>query len=492
MKPRHLLPFLFILLLSCTSEDILTRENGGDETLTIAFAEPISSYSPLSYEANNRNYLVNIYEPLVRFDATFNYESSLAVSWGRLSDTVWDFRLRRDVLFHDGSSFDADDVLYSLQLAREYEGSEIESLLSTIASIEKTDAHRIQITTAQPDPLLLNKLSFVSMVPSAYENFDLPNGTGPYRAAQFVNDALVLERFDEYWGPLAYFRTLQLQSIPSPEERISALLEARIDLLADVPPQGVEELEEAGFIVEDYPSLESSFLMLNQAGAFADADLRSAVWLALDTDYAELLGGAYLTPSTQFAATGITGYDALHEPRTRDLDEAKIHRSHLPERVTLTLDLPQGLEALGEELRSDLAEIDIEVTVNVIPVGDYEEVILSGVSDFYFFGWKYDLADAEDFFSSTIHTPIAPYGAFNAFGYSNLEIDAQIEDLATVFDPQERSTLLTQITTQVLEDQVVLPLFESRILYALADELYYDFRLDGLIWASEIVENVVE
>lgn len=492
MKPRHLLPFLFIFLLSCTPQDVLTDSRSTGDELVIAFAEPISSYSPLSYESKNRNYLVNIYEPLVRFDATFNYESSLAVSWGRLSETVWDFHLREDVLFHDGTSFDADDVLYSIQLAREYEGSELDALLSTIISVEKKDSNRIQITTANPDPLLLNKLSYVLMVPSAYENFNIPNGTGPYRAVQFVDDALVLERFDAYWGPVAYFENVKLKSIASPEERIEALLSGEVDVLGDVPPQGVESLRAEGIRVEDYPSLENSFLILNLNGPFSDPNLRRAVWWALGTDYAEQLGGDYLFSSSQVAATGITGYNALQESRQQDLDEARLARALLPETILLTLDIPEGLEALGEEIVEDLALIDITVTVNTIAGDDYEEFVKNGLSDFYFFGWKYDLADSEDFFSSVIHTPVGTYGEFNFFAYSNPSLDARIEDLATVFDPGERGAQLSELSVQLAADQVVLPLFESQTLYGLSDELYYDFRLDGLIWASEIIENVVE
>lgn len=492
MKPRHLLPLLFLFLISCVPQGILTESSATGKEVTIAFAEPISSYSPLSYEAKNRNYLVNIYEPLVRFDATFNYESSLAVSWGRLSETVWDFRLRKDVFFHDGSAFEADDVLYSLQMAREYEGSELSALLGTIISVEKTEDYRIKITTESPDPLLLNKLSYVLMMPSSYENFDIPNGTGAYRVMQLLDDVLVLERFNEYWGPLAYFETVKLRSISSPEERIATFLDGTVDVLGNVPPQGIETLRAQGFKVEDYPSLENSFLVMNLRGHFANANLRKAVWAALSTDYAEYLGGGYLISSSQVAATGITGYNASQEPRRQNLEEAKLARALLPETLTLTLDIPEGLEILGEKIAEDLALINIELKINAIPGNDYEKLIKSGFSDFYFFGWKYDLADSEDFFSSVVHTPVGTYGEFNFFAYSNLELDASIESLSTVFDANERSAKLSALSSKLAEDQVILPLFESQILYGLSNELYYDFRLDGLIWASEIIENVLE
>lgn len=492
MKLPRLLLALALLLASCTPQDGLVDGSNEGESVTIAYAEPISSYSPLSYEAKNRKYLTNIYEPLVRYDSTFNFESGLAVSWGRLDDKTWDFKLRQDVFFHDGTSFDADDVLYSLELARQDEKSELGSLLSTILNVRKTEDHRIEIETSRPDPLLLNKLTYVYMLPSGYENFDLPVGTGPYRTAQFVEDTLVLERFDEYWGPVAYFKEARLRYIADPEERLLAMLSGEVDVLANVPPQSVVDLEAAGIEVQDFPSLEVSFLMLNQKGPFADANLRAAVWNALGTDYVDQFGGGYLMKTSQFAATGIMGYDPQLESRIKDLDAAQSYRNLLADEVSLTLDIPQGLEVLGEAIQEDLAEIDITVTVNAIEPADYEEVIMAGFSDFYFFGWKYDLADSEDFFASIVHTPTETYGEFNAFGYSNLEMDAKIEEASTVFAPDQRRLLLRELSTQLFADQAVMPLFEAQVLYALSTELYYDFRLDGQIWASEIVENVVK
>ncbi len=490
MKSPRLLLVLALLLASCTPQDVSVSDKS--ESVTIAYAEPISSYSPLSYEAKNRKYLTNIYEPLVRYDATFNYETGLAVSWGRLDDNTWDFRLREDVVFHDGSSFDADDVLYSLQIAREQTGSELGALLSTISSIEKTAENRFTVTTLRPDPLLLNKLTYVYMVPSDYTNFDLPTGTGPYRVSQFVDDTLVLERFDDYWGPVAYFKEARLKYIPEPAERLNAMLKGEVDVLANVPPQFVPDLDTAGIPVKDFPSLELSFLMLNQDALFADENLRQAVWYALSNDYVDQFGGGYLLESSQYAARGITGYDPEIAAREKNLDTAKEFRALYSGDVNVNLDVPEGLEVLGLAIKDDLAAIDMKVTVTTTPSADYEDTILLGLSDMYFFGWKYDLADSEDFFDAVVHTPTETYGAFNGFGYSNAELDTMIEEASTLLDVTERRDLLNQISSLLLADKTVIPLFESQVLYALSPNHYYDFRLDGQIWASEIVENVVK
>ncbi|QQR55160.1 hypothetical protein IPG41_01140 [Candidatus Peregrinibacteria bacterium] len=175
------------------------------DTLSIAYAEPLLDYSPLRYNSADRKYLGNIYEPLLRFDGSFNMESALAVSWGRLDEYTWDFQLRQGVQFHTGETFDADDALYSLSLAKAQGDSELGALLSTLSEVQKTGDYRFTLRTTQPDPLLLNKLSYVYMLPEGYVDFKLPIGTGPYRVSAFSQNTLTLERFESYWGPLAFF-----------------------------------------------------------------------------------------------------------------------------------------------------------------------------------------------------------------------------------------------------------------------------------------------
>ena len=88
------LSLVFSLLLSSCSTG---RGFAGGEKISIAYAEPISGFSPTTYDSNNKKYISNIYETLVHYDKTFNYETGLATSWGRYDDLTWEFRLREGV-----------------------------------------------------------------------------------------------------------------------------------------------------------------------------------------------------------------------------------------------------------------------------------------------------------------------------------------------------------------------------------------------------------
>ncbi len=496
MKISRLLNLVLIILLlpACSFGDLLGDFMGSEsqvlsgDRVVIAYAEAPSTYSPLSYDSVNRKYLANIYEPLVRYDKTFNFKTGLAVSWGRLDDLTWNFRLREGVVFHDGSEFDADDVVYSLEMAMDDSESGLTSLLGSIESVEVVEDNRIQIVTSEPDPLLLHRLTNVYMLSEDYDDFNSPLGTGSYVLTALEEGDMTLGRFDSYWGDTPFFEEVVLRYIPDAEDRMAAVTDGSVQFLANVPPQNVFDLGEYRMRLAEVPSLEVSFLMLNEGGVFADENLKKAVWYAISMDYASVLGGGYLKQAHQYAATGIYGFSPNFVRREQNLVVAAEYMELYAGEKKVTLDLPTGLEALGDEVVADLAEIGVEVEVNILEGAELEEKILAGESDFYFFGWKYDLADSSDFFVSVAHSE----GEFNGISYENQIVDSMIEQVITVLDESERQLMLAKLADTLAADQVIMPLFEAKSLYGLGEGVRWDIRLDGQILASEIVGNVVE
>ncbi len=483
MKFFRILLLFTLLLSSCIPQ----QKAQIPEKISIAYAEPLTSFSPLDYSANNRKYLSNIYETLVRYDKTFDYDSSLALSWGRFDDLTWEFRLRPEVIFQDGNSFDAEDVVYSITTAMTDNSSQLKSLLNNIDKIEKVDDYKVRIFTKSPDPLLLNKLVNVYIFQSNYTDFNTPIGTGPYYIKSSESANITLERFDSYWGPSPYYKEAFLTAITDPELRLSAILSNEVQVLANVPPQYVEEMEESGVDVQDFPNLEVSSLMFNFIGIFSDKNLREAVYYALATDYAEEFGSGYLLSTDQFSASGMSGYSRKLTDRNQNVETAIEFRSKYKGEVNVTLDVPTGLEKLAEKVKLDLAAANINVTVLVSNPSYFQNKILAGESDFYFFGWKYDLADVSDFFETVVHSQVGAYGSFNGMSYSDVDVDEYIDQASQLLDVSERQDVLALISKRILEDRIGVPLFESELLYGIRPEVIWDIRLDGQILASEIV-----
>ena len=109
----------------------------------------------------------NIYETLARFDDKLRIEPALAESWQLVSPSVWRFRLRRDVRFHNGEPFGADDVVFSWQRAQS-PGSLVKGNLRDIKDVRRVDAHAVDIETRAPFPLLLNALMNLPIMSRAW------------------------------------------------------------------------------------------------------------------------------------------------------------------------------------------------------------------------------------------------------------------------------------------------------------------------------------
>ena len=106
-----------------------------------------------------------MYDSLLQRDMAGSIIPSLATSWKALEDNpnVWRFTLRKNVNFHDGASFDAEDVVFSLNRAMA-DGSEMKELLSSVKEVRAVDSHTVDLETHGANPLLVNNLANMFMM----------------------------------------------------------------------------------------------------------------------------------------------------------------------------------------------------------------------------------------------------------------------------------------------------------------------------------------
>src|SRR5687768_13349427 len=112
-------------------------------------------------------FLQNIYEPLARRNKSLELEPALAVKWGQMGPTRWFFDLRQGVKFHDGTPFNADDVVFSINRANG-KGSNMLTYFATVKSVEKKGDYRVEIETNVPDPLLASKWAQIYIMSKAW------------------------------------------------------------------------------------------------------------------------------------------------------------------------------------------------------------------------------------------------------------------------------------------------------------------------------------
>lgn len=101
--------------------------------------------------------LAQVYEGLVGRDKNFKLVPALAVSWSQPDAKTWRFKLRSNVKFHDGQSFSADDVVFSVERAL-HPLSQLKSSLQGVAGARKVDNLTVDLAMKEPNPVLLNHL----------------------------------------------------------------------------------------------------------------------------------------------------------------------------------------------------------------------------------------------------------------------------------------------------------------------------------------------
>ena len=178
----------------------------------------IDSFNPLlTYNQQVINILKLIYEPLVSIDKEEKLKPTLATEWAQTSDTTYIIKLRNDVLWHNGSKFTADDVVFTINLLLSEDiSSPYKENTKNILSIEAIDSYSVLITLNEKDELFIYKLLF-PIIPMYYfkdgeilnENKNnIPIGTGAYRyATTNENETIMkLERNNVWWNKEKEFR----------------------------------------------------------------------------------------------------------------------------------------------------------------------------------------------------------------------------------------------------------------------------------------------
>lgn len=455
----------------------------------VVYPDEPASLEPTLADPVTRQRLINIYEPLVKADRDLKMRPALAVSWGLLDQYTWEFRLRPDVVFHDGSIFNADDVIASINRAKEYSGSELKDILASIEEVTKVDDLTLKVKTFKPDPLLLQRLSSVLVIPSENQKQDnfLSVGTASYSFASWnKGENIELERFENYWGKEARFEKVTLIPKINKFERVQMLIDGEANLLAFVPFDAAEFVKQQGFTIASIPSLEVQFLIFNfDSELLADVDARRAVSLAIDTDVLAQALGSYARPVNQFVSNGIFGFNPDIEDHEYDLEKAEIlAKSSDLGGKTLKFHLAKGLDVLGEHVRTQLNEIGMSVIVSYLEPDKLWDSILNSEADLYFLGFKADLGDAGDFFDIVIHED----GSFNVANYFDKVVDELIDASQIEMDPEKRLLALQEIMRLIVSEDVIgVPLFEYETLYAFPDDLEMQPRIDGFLYFDELL-----
>lgn len=497
---------LIILLFSSLSGCISQNENDNvnfltRESLIIGVVELNFGFYPWakSYDTSTMNVNMNIFNALVEPDQIFRLKPKLATSWNNPDNITWRFYLRENVKFHNGYSFTAEDVNYSIEFIKDDEESGLRDLLTNVEEVKIINDFTVDIITDGPCPTILNKLVDIPMLSKRYQEettIEWPIGTGPYMLDKYIEeDRVILEKFDDYWnGPLDV-KNVTFLKIDDEEDMKNALINGTIDIAGYVVPKFYDEIVSCkGVNVErcSHPSVfflsfdfreNDSVGFKGEKNPLSDVRVRKAIYHAINiTEIIDnnLNGTDFAEPASQFVSPLIFGYNPDIERLPFDLDEAKrlMNESGYPGGFDLILDCHNDSYAqrlIAQNLQNQLLEI-INLQINYLSAEDYFMKIVTRNTSAYLLGWLVATGDAGEIFDFMIRTvdKEAGIGSYNLGYYSNPEVDRIGENVSHILDPMERLKLMKEGFQIAMEDVAWIPLYVPKCIYGIADYVAWD------------------
>ncbi|MBV0914033.1 ABC transporter substrate-binding protein [Anianabacter salinae] len=474
------------------------------------------------------SFLNNVYEGLVRRGPDMDIQPSLATSWEALPDGAgWRFTLRQGVTYHDGSEFNADDVIFSYERAIS-EPSDVKSWFSSITGVERVDDYTVDFLTSAPNPLFPGSIANFMILDSGWAEAnaaEMPardaenhatrnaNGTGPFvLASRDPGIETRLTPFSGWWDTAEHNLTEAVFTpIGNPATGLAALLSGEIDFISPIPLQDVTQVEERdGFKV--LAGLETRVIMLGfghdhetlkysdettDANPFLDPRVRLAVAQAIDVETIDrvIMRGA-AEPVSQLLPAGLSGYSEENAERPAfdpDAATALLAEAGYPDGFSFGLMCPNDRyindEAVCRAVASMLARVGIEANVNAMPVRGYWDELRADNFDMYLLGWSPGTFDAEHPFRFLAHTPTERLGTWNFGGYSSARIDELMTPILQEIDPDARQGMMDEVAGILQDDVAYVPLYTEPLIWAMKDNVEVIQRPDNFFMLRWVTVN---
>jgi len=485
----------------------------GAQTIRIANQGDALSLDPHSLnESLQLSVTANVYETLVGRNKDLSLAPLLATSWKQTSPTVWRFELRKGVVFHDGTPFTADDVVFSFARAQG-DGSDMRATLSDIKAVRKVGDLAVEIETNGPFPILPDVISLTMIMSKKWceENQATKpvdrrkgientasfkaNGTGPFRVRERQpNVRTVFTRNGTYWGKIdGNAQEVIFTPIANPATRVAALVSGEVDVMEPVPVQDIARINAApNARVITGPEMRTIFLGMDQKrdelqysnvkgkNPFKDKRVRQAFYQAIDIVGIQktVMRGAS-RPTGLLVGPGINGWTAEQDKRLPyDVEAAKklLTEAGYPNGFEVSLNCPNDRYVndgqICQSVASNLAKIGVKINLVAETKGTYFPKVLRRDTSFYMLGWTPTTYDSHNALSSLTSCPDDKgTGQFNLGAYCNPKLDELTKKIQSETDKARRNEMIKEAFTIHADDVGHLPLHQQSLAWGVSKKV---------------------
>jgi peptide/nickel transport system substrate-binding protein len=477
---------LSALLLSCAPAPTAAPAPGGSQPAPAAqqrFVWGFSFLQPtlhpfISIGMEGRRF--DIFEQLLTQDPTGrDVQPMLASAWKMLDPQTYEFTLRQDGRFHDGTPLTATDVAFSVNRAIDPEkrypiGA---ARMPTIEGAEAIDQYTVRVRTKAPDALLLKRMAYLSILPKAYlervgdDEFSLkPIGSGPYKVREFITgDRLVLVPHTEHAWRKGKFAEVVIRNVPEASARVAGLRTGELHYISATPIDQVDTLKAAGFqyIQLDAGSSGGYRMTAIYYEPLRDKRVRQAINYAIDKD--AIVKGIYRgytqVEQGQFLQPGVFGYHPNLKPYPYDpaLARRLLAEAGYPNGFDLAIEAKvdrADVAQVGQFIQDQLREVGIRATFTaIVDQATVEDKIFGRVQRAPLWAsglitTPYMDADAALVWFWSGQPPQTRY-------YENPEFDKYFLPSRTELDPKKREELIWKALEVLREDPPYLFLIQT-------------------------------
>ncbi len=463
---------------------------------------PYVTLDPSTEYSNGIMVLQNVYETLTRYNSdTGEVDPLLATEWSSNDDgTVWTFKLRDDVTFHDGTKMTAKQVVNSIKRSIDL-GQGAAYIWDAVSeenggSVEATGDYEVTISCGYPcavDLIVSAGYGAYIMSDSVVEqttewfNEGHDGGTGPYTIAQANGDSVVLKAYEDYrdgWSDNQY-KNIMIKNVPESSARRQMMETGESQLSSDFSSTDLNALKEESDKVYLYKAdtFNNIIMFLNTEVAPCDnADFRRALAYAFPYEETvnEVLNGE-ANQSVGMVPAGLWGHDDSVFKYTCDLDKAKeyLDKSGVnTDGLELTVTYMNGSDAYASALQLyqvNLKQLGIKLNLQSMEWDQQwakaQNVDPADRQDMFVFIWWPDYADPASWFQSLIHSEDSI--TYNLSYLKDAELDTLIDQAAeeTVTDRDAAIANYAQIQQNIAENAYLLNLYDEVHTYVVSNSI---------------------
>lgn len=375
--------FLGVLLLAgCSNSKDKAGDSdkkGEENTLRVAMATEIDSLDPFKMTAGDTETIMDqVFDGLFDVDTDGSLIPDLAESYSVSEDgKTYDFKLKKDVYFHDGKKFGAEDVLYTYDAMAGLTSKEpLSSKFAIIDKIEVVDDLNVRVHLKERQNGFIY-LTLRPIVEKDYkDNGSKPIGTGPYQFVSYTpGEGLKLKKFEDYHKKdhIAHFENLEVIRITDRQTMIMALKNKDLDLADRISAEEADQLGDACTINNFPQNLVQVMGLNNDFKPFQDKNIRLALNYAIDRD--EIIESAAEGKATKlfssFSPALKEYFEDLGEYYPHDIDKAKAllkeagYEKGLSFKLTVPSDYKYHMNT-AELIQAQLQKVGVEVTIDPI------------------------------------------------------------------------------------------------------------------------------